>query len=74
MGDDKRTAIMDSGGGNGGKKTCLECRIVGSCTLGSITLYAIHLHRKTPRIDRVQRIFLGGIAIGKSDILINSPG
>jgi hypothetical protein len=51
---------MDSGG----KKTCLECRIVGTCTLSSIALYAIHLHRIAPKTDRFHRLFLGGITIG----------
>ena len=53
--------MMDSD--DRGKKTCLECKIVGTCTLSSIALYAIHLHRIAPKTDRLNRLFLGGITI-----------
>lgn len=43
---------------------CLNCKIIGSATMGALALYWNHLRLTTPKNARVNRIFLGTMATG----------
>jgi hypothetical protein len=45
-------------------KDCLECKIVGVCTLGGISLYSAKLFISTPKSNYQQRIFLSFFGLG----------
>lgn len=43
---------------------CLNCRLIGSATMGGLALYWNHLRLTTPKNAKVNRIFLGTMAAG----------
>lgn len=52
-------------------KDCIECRIVGMVTFSGIAGYAAYLRMATPKSDRGQRLFLGGIVVGATCVAIH---
>lgn len=39
-------------------KDCTECRVIGTCSFGAISLYALYLRSTTNIQDKKKRVFL----------------
>jgi hypothetical protein len=53
-----------------GTSDCLQCKIIGCTTFSGLSIYALNLHRQTPKNDKTQRIFLLAFATGAAGMAI----
>lgn len=42
---------------------CMECKIVGTLSFTGLSGYALYMRMNTPKHDKVQRIYLAGVAV-----------
>ena len=50
---------------------CLQCRIVGTVTFGSISVYASYLRAVTPKSEKGNRLFFACFSLGAATVAIH---
>ena len=63
---------------NSGKTTtssppedCLQCRVVGTVTFGSVSAYASYLRAVTPKSEKGNRLFFACFSIGAAAVAVH---
>ena len=50
---------------------CLQCRIVGTVTFGSVSAYASYLRAVTPKSEKGNRLFFACFSVGAAAVAVH---
>lgn len=49
---------------------CMECKIVGTLSFTGLSGYALYMRMNTPKHDKVQRMYLAGVAVASFGLAV----